>query len=67
MRNKKVFNRSLSLLLSLLMIFSMLPMTVFGASVSMGNMTSGSKVIPGVGAADKKWYEYIKIYANISF
>ena len=36
MRNKKVFNRSLSLLLSLVMILSMLPMTVFGVSMSMG-------------------------------
>lgn len=62
MRNKKVFNRSLSLLLSLVMILSMLPMTVFGASVSMGNMTSGSTVIPGAGAADKKWMGYGDIH-----
>ena len=40
----------------------MLPMTVFGASVSMGNMTSGTKVIPGVGAADKKWMGYGDIH-----
>ena len=62
MRNKKVFNRSLSLLLSLVMILSMLPMTVFGASVSMGNMTSGSTVIPGAGPGDPKWQGYGDIH-----
>ena len=62
MRNKKVFNRSLSLLLSLVMILSMLPMTVFGASESMGNMITGTYGIPGVGDADKKWMGYGDIH-----